>query len=104
MRSKRGHVLYHGTLMYDFNLERISQLLAKPTRVPAYRAGRGHAEFVTNLPLMRKELIDALVEGWQATSELPSWPEQRTTELVNTKYAADPQWKIYLPDESPSEG
>jgi len=32
MRVKRAHLLYHGTLLYDFPVERIGRLLAMPPR------------------------------------------------------------------------
>ena len=97
MRRKRNHILYHGTLLYDFDLERIPRWLASPTRTPAYRHDRRHAEFVANLPLARQALVDALLEGWRADQVLPCWPELRTTQLVQTKYQRDPQWVLHTP-------
>ncbi|MCG8450315.1 MAG: lipoate--protein ligase family protein [Pirellulales bacterium] len=99
MRSKRSHILYHGTLLYDFELERIGQFLASPTREPDYRNARIHTEFVTNLPLTRSLLVQALVEGWEISSKLESWPKERTLALVHSKYQADKKWNIYLPDQ-----
>jgi len=94
MRRKRSHLLYHGTLLYDFDLSRLPCWLAAPTREPEYRAARAHAEFVVNLPLARQALVNALVEGWQAHRPLAAWPKQRVEKLVNTKYNDDPQWVV----------
>ena len=84
LRMKRGHFLYHGTLLYDFELERVSQLLAQQTREPAYRAGRAHREFIANVPVARDQLVAALVSAWQADEPLPQWPRQRTATLAAT--------------------
>ena len=50
VRCKREHLLYHGTLLYDFQLDLIDRCLRMPPREPDYRAGRPHADFVANLP------------------------------------------------------
>jgi lipoate-protein ligase A len=86
LRAKRDHFLYHGTLLYNFALDRIGQLLATPTRVPTYRQDRAHGEFVTNLPLGRDEIEQALIQAWNARQPLPDWPRERVAELVATKY------------------
>jgi len=87
LRIKRNHLLYHGTLLYDFDLSRISQLLGSATRQPDYRNERGHTEFVANLPLEREELIAALIDGWNAPRVLPTWPQQRVADLIQNRYA-----------------
>lgn len=83
LRCKRDHFLYHGTLLYDFDLERVSELLAQQTREPAYRAGRPHQAFIANLPATREQLVDALTHAWNATEPLSVWPEERMRKLVN---------------------
>jgi len=86
LRAKRDHFLYHGTLLYNFALDRIGRLLATPTRVPTYRQDRAHGEFVTNLPLDRDEIEQALIQAWNARQPLADWPRERVAELVATKY------------------
>jgi lipoate-protein ligase A len=49
-QRKARHVLHHGTLLYAFDATRLEHYLNTPEREPAYRAGRPHGEFVTNLP------------------------------------------------------
>ena len=51
LRIARRHLLYHGTILYDFDLPLIPQCLAEPPRQPEYRKGRGHESFVTNVPI-----------------------------------------------------
>jgi lipoate-protein ligase A len=87
LRLKRYRLLYHGTILYDFPLDRIETWLADPARRPAYRGERDHRQFVTNLPATRAALESALTAAWNAT-ELPSnWPHARTAELAATRYA-----------------
>ncbi len=51
LRVKRTHFLYHGTLLYDFDLATIAACLRTAPRQPDYRREREHGDFVANLPL-----------------------------------------------------
>jgi lipoate---protein ligase len=73
LRCKRDHLLYHGTILYNFNLNLIPVLLKRPPREPDYRAGRDHADFVTNLPLKRESIRQRLIEAFEASEPL-AWP------------------------------
>lgn len=97
IRLKRNHILYHGTLLYDFDLECLPRWLATPTRTPDYRDERQHTEFVTNLDIKRKTLAQTLIKGWQADEALSVWPKQQTEKLVKAKYVDDPKWVIHAP-------
>ena len=46
---RRGWALYQGSLLVDCDLEPIARCLRHPSREPAYRAGRSHADFLTTL-------------------------------------------------------
>ena len=70
LRVKRDHILYHGTLLYDFPLPLIGELLATPPRQPVYRQWREHDAFVINLPLTREPLRRAVIDAWQAHESL----------------------------------
>jgi lipoate-protein ligase A len=70
LRVKRDHLLYHGTILYDFPLGQISRWLAKPRRQPAYRDGRDHGAFLTNLPATRAAIEHALLDAWEANERL----------------------------------
>ena len=93
MRVKREHFLYHGTILYDFPLELIEACLASPPRVPEYRRGREHGEFVTNLPLSRAELCASLIKAWNADEPLETWPRERVDRLVAERYSQD-DWNL----------
>ncbi len=74
LRVKRRRLLYHGTILYDFPLERIGRWLGTPARQPKYRDAREHDAFLTNLPATRPALEAALVAAWNATHALPRLP------------------------------
>lgn len=90
IRSKSTHLLYHGTLLYDFPLELIEACLAMPPRQPDYRDGRPHAAFLTNLPLSADALRQALLEAWDAAEARADWPRQATARLAAEKYTQRP--------------
>jgi lipoate-protein ligase A len=48
LRRRRNAVLLHGTLLLDADVELIARALHHPVREPAYRAGRGHTDFLAN--------------------------------------------------------
>ena len=90
-RSRRDHLLYHGTLLYDFPLGLIGRCLAMPPRMPDYRAGRPHDGFVTNLPLDVETLRRVLLAAWDVRQGRINWPAQHTARLVAEKYGR-PEW------------
>lgn len=89
VRVKRDWLLYHGTLLYNFPVELIEACLPMPPRQPEYRGGRSHGQFVTNLPVSRDDLRNAMIAGWQADERLETWPRDRTAELVAGRYGLD---------------
>jgi lipoate-protein ligase A len=90
-RRGRNYLLHHGTLLYQFALERIPQLLPLPPRQPEYRAGRPHQDFVGNLPASASAMKTALAAAWQAQATNPPWPQERVARLVAEKYSR-PEW------------
>ena len=87
VRCKREHLLYHGTLLYDFPLELIGRCLAMPPREPDYRQARPHGAFVANLPLDAAALRSALQTAWTAWEPCSDWPQEATRRLVFEKYS-----------------
>jgi lipoate---protein ligase len=90
-RLRRNHLLYHGTLLYDFPLELIGRVLTMPPRMPDYRGGRAHEGFVANLPLGPGTIRQALVSAFDAREPCQTWPEEQTARLVAEKYGR-PEW------------
>lgn len=89
LRCRRTHFLYHGTVLYDFDLTLISELLGTPTRMPDYRENRDHADFVTNFPATAAKLREAIAEAWQATEPVSDWSQEEVQRLVREKYTQD---------------
>lgn len=90
-QRRRAHtLLHHATILYDFDLARITALLAEPPRQPDYREHRPHADFITNLKLERDEIVRRLRTAWQAgTTYAGSIP--CLDSLVAAKYG-DREW------------
>ena len=85
-QRKRHHLLHHGTLLYDFDIQSIGRYLRLPSRQPAYRAGREHAAFVRNLPCDAAELRKRMCAAWDAKEPITDWPSDTVDRLVAQKY------------------
>ncbi len=95
LRCKRDHFLYHGTLLYDFDLSIVGELLRMPPRQPDYRAGREHGQFLANLPVSNAELRMAVATVFAAEEQLATWPREATARLVASRYSRD-DWNLRL--------
>lgn len=87
VRMKQHRLLYHGTLLYDFNLNQIAKLLREPPRQPDYRDRRPHESFVANLPLDRATIETALIEAWQAKEVTQPYDKSLVESLIAEKYS-----------------
>jgi lipoate---protein ligase len=92
-RCRRNHLLYHGTLLYDFPLQLVERCLAMPPRMPDYRQLRPHESFLVNLPLPPATIRKALIDAFAASESCLVWPERRTARLVAEKYSL-PEWQV----------
>lgn len=90
LRCRRDWLLYHGTMLYDFDLALVGELLAMPPRQPDYRGCRDHADFLCNLPLDRPTLCHAMRTVWNAWEPLPDLPLTEWRRLL-PRYR-DPRW------------
>jgi lipoate---protein ligase len=61
-QRKARYLLHHGSLLYAFEVQAVGRYLRAPEREPAYRAGREHTTFVTNLAA-DGEMLRRLVAG-----------------------------------------
>jgi lipoate-protein ligase A len=93
LRCKRTHLLYHGTLLYQFPLDLLTTCLRTPPRQPDYRAGRTHRQFVTNLTLSARDLRERLFAAWSPDSTSDDWPREETQRLVQQRYATN-AWNL----------
>lgn len=86
-------LLHHGTILYDFDLDRIPRYLTSPEREPEYRSQRDHLEFVTNYPMTKPDLKQLFLETWNAREPEPDLPLDRVEQLVREKYATE-KWNL----------
>ena len=93
LRIARDHLLYHGTILYSADLRMIADCLGHAPRQPDYRAGRHHADFITNVPIDAKICRDDLaIEFGAATASGPNADVlHRMTELLANRYD-NPLW------------
>jgi lipoate-protein ligase A len=89
LRVKRNHLLYHGTLLYDFPLDLISTCLRTPPRQPDYRERRTHRDFINNIPATSEQLRTSIATAFSAANITSQWPTERTAKLAKEKYASD---------------
>jgi lipoate-protein ligase A len=62
--QKRGrqHILHHGTILYNLDLELVPKYLKMPKDLPVYRQGRWHSDFVMNIAIDPQAFKKALAD------------------------------------------
>ena len=93
-RRLRNHFLVHATILYDFPLHLVPRYTGLPRRQPPYRGQRTHEDFLTNLPLAREKLVEAVTGAWLPDDRPPELmipPEDLIHDLLAAKFA-DPAW------------
>jgi lipoate-protein ligase A len=88
-RRKRRALLFHGTFLFDFDVNLIDKTLKFPSQQPQYRESRSHGAFVTNLPITPQQIKSCLQEAWSANIPLPQTEHLTTsiTALAGNKYS-----------------
>jgi len=92
-KRKRRAMLFHGTLLLDFDLGRISRFLRTPSKQPDYRGSRNHDAFVRNIGLSKDAVSQALRKEWNAVEEEDGFPSEEVARLVREKYTKD-EWNL----------
>ena len=97
-RRKRTHLLFHGAILLNLNLELLDTVLPMPTLQPDYRSGRSHKDFLTQLGVPAESVKQALREAWAATEsanldvQFQEW-RGSVAKLVAEKYS-QPEWNL----------
>jgi lipoate---protein ligase len=94
-RRRKQFLLFHGTFLLDFDLALISELLPLPSKQPAYREHRSHADFLTNLAVPANDVKAVLRKAWEAEEPLPHPPREKIRKLALEKYATR-EWNFKL--------
>lgn len=92
-KRKKHFLLFHGTFLLNFNIGLIEKYLRMPSREPAYRGGRSHENFLTNLHLPAETVKQAMRRAWKAKEALEAVPHQTIALLVRDKYATK-EWNF----------
>jgi len=93
-RRKKHWFMVHCSILYDFAIERVARYLTIPERQPAYRAGRAHQDFLSNVGLPRRILTEAIASDGSpgsCRSETPVLPLAVVQSLVSEKFS-NPAW------------
>lgn len=88
-RRRRRSLVFHGTILHQFDLSLIDGFLKFPSAQPEYRRNRSHAEFVCNIPATASQIRAALREGWNADDRFEDVPEERIRSLCTQQYGND---------------
>jgi lipoate---protein ligase len=91
-RRRVRFLLFHGTFLINFDLERIGRFLAMPDRQPSYRGNRPHHQFVVNTGVPVEDLKRTLANLWNAAEGRRS-PAEGIQRLVAGRYAT-PEWNF----------
>ncbi|MGC6367320.1 MAG: lipoate--protein ligase family protein [Candidatus Marinamargulisbacteria bacterium] len=58
-RRLKHAILFHGTILYDFNLSLVTKYLKEPPVQPEYRQKRSHNQFIQNIKVSKDNLIQS---------------------------------------------
>jgi len=86
---KSRAVLVHGTFLLNFDLSMIESFLPVPAQQPKYRRNRSHRDFVTNLSVEPRRIVEGLSQCWHADETLKDLAFDRIDSLVSERYRAD---------------
>lgn len=91
---KHKFFLHHGTFLYDFDLEKVSEYLKHPSSEPEYRKGRSHKDFIANLSISPEKIKEGIISLFAHNAGFYKLSKEDLNildELVTKKYASD-EW------------
>jgi len=97
-RRKRTHLLFHGAILLNLDLELLDAVLPMPSLQPDYRRGRSHKDFLTQLGVPAEPVKQALRNAWsanEAASLDQQYPEWRgSVEKLTAEKYSKPEWNL----------
>lgn len=96
LRVTRDRILYHGTVLYDFDLAMLSRCLLTAPRQPDYREGRDHATFVTNVPVNSTKLAAHLVDKFEVRERVDAKDLQSQVLKLREQRYESQKWHFRL--------
>jgi len=96
-RRRKRWILFHGTILYNFDLALVSRYLMEPEKRPDYRGERQHDAFIANVPVDVAKFKAALQQELGAHAGAGEVPidQQRLRQLLDEKYDRD-AWNLSL--------
>jgi lipoate-protein ligase A len=94
-RRRKHFLLFHGTILLQFDIAMIDRFLRMPSKEPDYRQGRSHKNFLTNLDLPAEAVKARLREAWEADEALEVVPRDAIALLARDKYVTK-EWNFKL--------
>ena len=91
LRCKRNWMLYHGTMICDFDRSLIGKCLDWPKRIPDYRQKRSHDDFVGSIPATTQALSEQIQQQWKTEGNFEGLSLSEIKKLAHEKYASK-QW------------
>jgi lipoate-protein ligase A len=92
-RRKKHFLLFHGTILFGFDISLIEKYLRMPSKEPTYRQNRTHKDFLTNLDLSANAVKEALREAWGASEKVETIPQDAIALLARDKYVTK-EWNF----------
>ncbi len=88
-RRLRAALLFHGTVLFGFDITLVEAILRMPPRQPAYRGQRTHRDFLRNFPAEGNAVRTALRTAWHAAEDTVDVPVGLIRRLAEERYADD---------------
>lgn len=85
-RRKCNALMFHGTILLQFDSTMVERYLRMPSRMPSYRDNRRHRDFMRNLPGEVVHVKAALRDCWNAHGELDPLPIDDARGLADSRY------------------
>lgn len=94
LRIARQHLLYHGTILYDFDLGLMSKCLRQAPRQPEYRRGRDHPDFLINMPIDRIMFSSGLDDAFEVIGQQNSESYRPQMHALRQRRYNDRKWNF----------
>ena len=92
-RRRRNALLFHGTLLHEPDVDRMTRWLRFPSLEPDYRHGRNHADFVAGIRQSPTSLRDAWIREWDAETPETGPDPSQVLRGIELRYSLD-SWNL----------
>jgi len=94
-RRRLKFLLFHGTILYAFDLSRVGRYLRHPSKEPGYRKGRSHGDFIMNIGAGAEAIRGAFQREWDCRESVHPPVAGRMQRLLQSRYERD-EWNFRL--------